>query len=183
MITVQYQSLITCCPLISRGYQSLALGLVDSVSAPDATVSRSINRKWGRRVVARSDREPGGRPELRDTVVFASTPYLALREKQPGRRSTDSMQSVLTYRYGSDLAASRSAVQVLSETQKWLKKETVHVARMGSLLIGPGTLHNSVLLLCHSTCVLKLIYVGSTRSYAYMGRDAPVRHLQRQHCH
>lgn len=50
----------------------------------------------------------------------------------------DNMESLLSAHYGYDVGDARDKMQVLSETQKWLGKEILHVARMKSLLIGPG---------------------------------------------
>ncbi|KAF4840169.1 hypothetical protein CGCSCA4_v010487 [Colletotrichum siamense] len=50
------------------------------------------------------------------------------------------MESLLSAHYGYDVGDARDKMQVLSETQKWLGKEILHVARMKSLLIGPEVL-------------------------------------------
>ncbi|KAJ5004258.1 hypothetical protein K4K48_010261 [Colletotrichum sp. SAR 10_66] len=50
------------------------------------------------------------------------------------------MESLLSAHYGYDVGDARDKKQVLSETQKWLGKEILHVARMKSLLIGPEVL-------------------------------------------
>ncbi|KAI8294376.1 hypothetical protein K4K56_002440 [Colletotrichum sp. SAR 10_98] len=47
------------------------------------------------------------------------------------------MESLLSAHYGYDVGDARDKMQVLSDTQKWLGKEILHVARMKSLLIGP----------------------------------------------
>lgn len=99
---------------------------------------RRAKHAQARTIVARYDGEAEDDPLDRKTVTFFSTPYFAFRETQPGQPSSDSMQTLLSSQHGFDVSGRRNAVQVLSETQKWLGKEMMHVARMRSLLIGPG---------------------------------------------
>ncbi|KAJ3490413.1 hypothetical protein NLG97_g5786 [Lecanicillium saksenae] len=134
------KTLITCCPFIHRGYQTLALGLLDRVLPQNVDIYRGMNQKRSRTFVARSDGEPDGNPFRRDSVTHISTPYLMFCERQTGQENTDAMQTLLSSQLGYDGGEYGRELRVLSETQKWLGKETIHVARMRSLVIGPEVL-------------------------------------------
>ncbi|KAJ0273687.1 hypothetical protein COL940_009777 [Colletotrichum noveboracense] len=47
------------------------------------------------------------------------------------------MESLLSAPYGYDVGDARDKMQILLETQKWLGKDMLQVARMKFLLIGP----------------------------------------------
>ncbi|KAK1961287.1 hypothetical protein LY78DRAFT_302432 [Colletotrichum sublineola] len=71
-----------------------------------------------------------------DSVTFNSTPYLVFRERQEGQAAKDAMKTLLSTSIGYDMGGKNDEMQVLCETQKWLGKEILHVARFGSLIIG-----------------------------------------------
>lgn len=50
----------------------------------------------------------------------------------------ETMESLLSAHYGYDVGDARDKMQILSETQKWLGKDILQVARMKCLLIGAG---------------------------------------------
>lgn len=104
----------------------------------DADISHSVNQKRQKTFVSRSDGEAYGSSFLRDSVTFISTPYLTFCERKTGTAGEDVMQTLLSSQHGYDGGEHRAKSQVLSETQKWLGKEIIHVARMRSLVIGPG---------------------------------------------
>ncbi|KAH0432986.1 hypothetical protein CcaCcLH18_06101 [Colletotrichum camelliae] len=135
------RSLVICCPFIHTGYQSLALGLLERVSPHDQNFSRNatLSDQEARTNVSRVDGVHAGHPLLRDSVTYYSTPYLVFREGQR-KMGHDDMESLLSAHYGYDVGDARDKMQVLSETQNWLDKEILHVARMKGLLIGPEVL-------------------------------------------
>lgn len=91
-----------------------------------------------RTIVARVDKAHDTDVESRDSVTYTATPYLVFRERLSGRQGSDTMRSLLSAQYGYDVGDSRDKMQVLSETQRWLGKEILHVARLRSLMLGPG---------------------------------------------
>ncbi|KAJ6790276.1 hypothetical protein PWT90_07507 [Aphanocladium album] len=61
-------------------------------------------------------------------------------ERTNGQESADVMHTLLSSQLGYDVGNYRRELQVLSETQKWLGKDIIHVARMSSLVIGSEVL-------------------------------------------
>ncbi|KAG7112074.1 hypothetical protein HYQ44_010269 [Verticillium longisporum] len=64
------------------------------------------------------------------------------------------MRTLLSAHYRYDVGSLRDAAQVLSETQKWLEKEILHVARLKSLLIGSEVLITCTTLMSNTTSAL-----------------------------
>lgn len=79
-------------------------------------------------------------PLASDSIIFTSTPYLALREYQ-SNNSQDSMDTLLNYLFGYDVGPDQADKQVLLKTEKSLAKDLVNVAHLGCLMLGLGRSH------------------------------------------
>lgn len=136
------QSLITCCPSLSSEYQSIALGIIDKTCPQEGgdpmRGAKSTNRAASG-TVARVDGEHGDDPLIVASTTFASTPYAVFCERRAAKGGGSSMRSLLSAQYGYDVGEARDKAQALSETQKWLGKEILHVGRIRSLVVGPRT--------------------------------------------
>ncbi|KAE9566528.1 hypothetical protein CGMCC3_g17338, partial [Colletotrichum fructicola] len=108
------KSLIICCPIIrTEYYKSLALGLLERVTPKNQDLNR---------------------------ITYYSTPYFVFREGRSREMGHETMESLLSAHYGYDVGDARDKMQILSETQKWLGKDILQVARMKCLLIGADVL-------------------------------------------
>lgn len=69
------------------------------------------------------------------SVTLISAPYLVFRKQHTRRTSVETMQTLLSSHYGLE---HKGRTPTLSETQKWLGEEIIHVAQLRVLLIGSG---------------------------------------------
>ncbi|KAK1990757.1 hypothetical protein LX36DRAFT_384513 [Colletotrichum falcatum] len=131
---------VISCPFIDERHKSLALGLLGRVSDQEGDIASSETNitRGAKTMTARVDRVPVDDLMTQDSVTFNATPYLVFREGQARQSGNDTMQSLVSSQYGYNVGDSRDKMQVLSETQKWLGKEILHVAKLRSLLIGSG---------------------------------------------
>ncbi|KAG7127699.1 hypothetical protein HYQ46_010404 [Verticillium longisporum] len=148
--------LITSFPFVSRGQQSLALSLLEEVSAQASDASRASydTTRGPMPSIARIDGKHPNDAAAHHSVTPASTPYLILCERHNPSSAGDSMRTLLSAHYRYDVGSLRDAAQVLSETQKWLEKEILHVARLKSLLIGSEVLITCTTLMSNTTSAL-----------------------------